>query len=392
MKTAIKFFFSILIPAAITISCNEKKSEQKSETQKTETEKKVAADKVTLTADQYKVAGIHVGKVEMRNLSSVIKVNGIIDVPPQNIVSISAPLGGYLKSAGLLPGQPVIKGHVIAVIENPQFIDIQQDYLESKSRLVYLSQELKRQQDLRKEEINAAKTLQQVSSEYNMLKAKIGGLEQKLSLIGISQAALSSGRISKSANLYSPINGYITESNVNMGKYVQPGDVLFELANKSDMHLALNVFEKDVRKLNPGQPIRFALANETDYNREAKVFLIGKATEKDGTIPVHCHLDYSNDPTLLPGMYVKALIETTSDNVPALPVEAIIQSEGKDYIFIQTDTAQDKFTFKIMPVVKGIEQEGFAAVTLMENINMNTIKVVTKGAYSLLSAMKNVEE
>jgi cobalt-zinc-cadmium efflux system membrane fusion protein len=392
MKTAIKFFFSILIPAAITISCNENKSEQKSETQKTETEKKVAADKVTLTADQYKVAGIHVGKVEMRNLSSVIKVNGIIDVPPQNIVSISAPLGGYLKSAGLLPGQPVIKGHVIAVIENPQFIDIQQDYLESKSRLVYLSQELKRQQDLRKEEINAAKTLQQVSSEYNMLKAKIGGLEQKLSLIGISQAALNSGRISKSANLYSPINGYVTESNVNMGKYVQPDDVLFELANKSDMHLALNVFEKDVRKLNPGQPIRFALANETDYNREAKVFLIGKATEKDGTIPVHCHLDYSNDPTLLPGMYVKALIETTSDNVPALPVEAIIQSEGKDYIFIQTDTAQDKFTFKIMPVVKGIEQEGFAAVTLMENINMNTIKVVTKGAYSLLSAMKNVEE
>jgi cobalt-zinc-cadmium efflux system membrane fusion protein len=392
MKTAIKFFFSILIFISITISCNEKKSEQKSETQKTETEKKVATDEVTLTADQYKVADIHLGKVEMRNLSSVIKVNGIIDVPPQNVVSISAPLGGYLKSAGLLPGQSVRKGHVIAVIENPQFIDIQQDYLESKSRLVYLSQELKRQQDLRNEEINAAKTLQQVSSEYNMVKAKIGGLEQKLSLIGISQAALSSGKISKSANLYSPINGYVTESNVNMGKYVQPDDVLFELANKSDMHLALNVFEKDVRKLNPGQPIRFALANETDYNREAKVFLIGKSTGGDGTIPVHCHLNYSSDPTLFPGMYVKALIETTTDNVPALPLESIVQSEGKDYIFIQTDTAQNKFTFKMIPVVKGLEQEGFVAVTLMETTNMNTIKVVTNGAYSLLSAMKNVEE
>ena len=107
---------------------------------------------------------------------------------------------------------------------------------------------------------------------------------------------------------------------------------------------------------------------------------------------MHCHLNYSSDPTLLPGMYVKALIETTSDNVPALPVEAVIQSEGKDYIFIQTDTAQNKFNFKMIPVIKGTEQEGFVAVTLMEDVNMNKNKVVVKGAYSLLSAMKNVEE
>jgi cobalt-zinc-cadmium efflux system membrane fusion protein len=177
-----------------------------------------------------------------------------------------------------------------------------------------------------------------------------------------------------------------------MGKYVQPSDVLFELANKSDMHLALSVFEKDVRKLKPGQPVRFSLANETDYNREAKVFLIGKSTESDGTIPVHCHLNYASDPTLFPGMYVKALIETTSENAPALPVEAIIQSEGKDYIFIQTDTVQNKIVFKMIPVVKGTEQEGFVAVTLFENFNINDNKVVIMGAYALLSVMKNVEE
>ena len=120
--------------------------------------------------------------------------------------------------------------------------------------------------------------------------------------------------------------------------------MLFELANKSDMHLALDVFEKDVRKINPGQLIRFSLASEADYNRTAKVFLIGKATEEDGTIPVHCHLDVSNDAAMLPGMYVKALIETKSDEVTALPIAALIQSEGKDYIFVQTTSAQNKLT------------------------------------------------
>ncbi len=378
--------------AVVVPACSSKKTEEKTEEKVAAKDSAVMKDVVSLTTDQYKVAAIELGKVEMRNLSSVIKVNGTIDVPPQNVVSISAPLGGYVKSSGLLPGRAVRKGQVVAVIENAAFIDLQQDYLESKSRMIFLSQELERQKELRKEEVNAAKTLQQVSSEYNMMRAKISALEQKLSLIGISTKTVQAGRISKTSNLYSPINGYVTASNVNRGKYVQPSDVLFELANKSDMHLALNVFENDVRKINPGQPIRFALANETDYHREAKVFLIGKSTEEDGTIPVHCHLTVSNDPAMLPGMYVKAMIETRTEDVPALPVEAIVQSEGKDYIFIQTATAQNKTTFKMIPVVKGIEQEGFVAVTLPENFNISTSKIVIKGAYALLSAIKNVEE
>jgi cobalt-zinc-cadmium efflux system membrane fusion protein len=392
MKSILNTLVLILTIITVIPACNGKKTEEKSETEKVVTKDSTATkDEVSLTADQYKVAAIELGKIDMRNLSSVIKVNGTIDVPPQNVVSISAPLGGYVKSSGLLPGQAVRKGQVVAVIENAEFIDIQQDYLESKSRMVFLSQELERQKELRKEEVNAAKTLQQVTSEYNMMNAKISALEQKLSLIGISTKTVQI-RISKTSNLYSPINGYVTASNVNRGKYVQPSDVLFELANKSDMHLALNVFEKDVRKINPGQPIRFALANETDYHREAKVFLIGKATEEDGTIPVHCHLTISNDPAMLPGMYVKAMIETRTDDLPALPIDAIIQSEGKDFIFVQTDTAQNKTTFKMIPVVKGIEQEGFVAVTLPDGYDMKLIRIVIKGAYALLSAIKNVEE
>lgn len=391
MKSIIKTLSSILIITAILTACSDSKKKETEETVVTKKDS-ITSDQVTLTIAQYKIAEIQLGTLQMRNLSSVIKVNGVIDVPPQNVVSISAPLGGYVKSSGLLPGQAVRKGQVVAVIENAAFIDIQQDYLESTSRMVFLGQELKRQQELRKEDINSAKTLQQVSSEYNMMKAKINALQQKLSLIGISTKALQAGSIVKTSNLYSPIDGYVTASNVNRGKYVQPSDVLFELANKSDMHLALDVFEKDVRKINPGQPIKFSLASETDYNRTAKVFLIGKSTEKDGTIPVHCHLDVSNDPAMLPGMYVKALIATITDDVQALPVESIIQSDAKNYIFIQTDTAQGKIHFKMIPVIKGTEQEGFVAITFPENFNAANAKIVMKGSYALLSVMKNVEE
>jgi cobalt-zinc-cadmium efflux system membrane fusion protein len=388
MKSTLNLLVSLFSLVFLLTSCGDKKVEARTETKETATQ----PDVITLTSDQYKIAAIELGKIEMRNLSSVLKVNGTIDVPPQNLVSISAPLGGYVRSSGLLPGQAVRKGQVMAVIENAEFIDIQQDYLESRSRMVFLSQELQRQQELRKEEVNAAKTLQQVSSEYNMMRAKISALEQKLSLIGISPKSVQAGRITKTSNLYSPISGFVRASNVNRGKYVQPSDVLFELANKSDMHLALNVFEKDVRKINPGQPIRFALANESDYNREAKVFLIGKVREEDGTIPVHCHLSISNDPAMLPGMYVKAMIATRTEDVPALPTSALVQSEGKDYVFVQMDTAQGNHTFKMFPVVKGAEQEGYVAVTFPQNVSIDTGAIVIKGAYSLISAMKNVEE
>ena len=347
-------------------------------------------DEVSLTKDQYKVAEIQLGKIEMRNLSSVIKASGVLDLSPESMVFISAPLGGYVRSSGLLPGQEVRKGQVVAVIENPEFIDIQQQYLESRSRMEFLQLEYKRQEELRKEDVNSAKTFQQVSSELNMMRARMSGLEQKLLLIGVNVNSLQAGRISRTSNLYSPISGYVITSNVNKGKYVMPTDVLFELGNKSDLHLALNVYEKDASRIKVGQSIRFALANSNEYNRVAKVFLIGKSTGTEGTVPVHCHIE-NVGASLIPGMYAKALISVTEDLVAAVPSDAIVNDAGDDYLFIQLKNDVNGYTFKMIPIKRGIEEDGYTEVILPEQFSQNS-QLVLKGAYALLSAMKNVEE
>ena len=371
------------------VACNQiSKEETAAETEVTTN----AKDEVSLTKDQYKVADIQLGKVEMRNLSNLIKASGKLDLPPESMVSVSAPLGGYVKSVGLLLGQTVRKGEVVAVIENPDFIDIQQEYLESKSRLEFLQLEYKRQEELRKEDVTSAKIFQQVSSELKIMRARMSGLEQKLLLIGISTNSLKAGKISRTSNLYSPINGFVITSNANKGKYVDATDVLFELANKNDLHLALNVYEKDAYKIKVGQPIRFAVANATDYTRIAKVFLIGKSTGNEGTVPVHCHIEGVKDPSLIPGMYAKALISVSDEvAVSAVPSDAIINTDNNDYLFIQTKTDVNGYMFKMIPVKKGIEEGGFTEVTLPTQFDMNS-QVVLKGAYALLSAMKNVEE
>ncbi|RKD15109.1 efflux transporter periplasmic adaptor subunit [Pelobium manganitolerans] len=386
----------ILTAVLLLAACGNKQTQEKSATaveSAASTDTTTTTSKqITFTTDQYRLAGIETGKVEMRNLSSIIKLNGVIDVEPKSTAIVSAPLGGYIRTAGLLPGQAVKKGQVLATIENPEFITMQQEYLESKGRLQFLEQEYNRQQKLREEDVNAAKTFQQVASDYKVIQARISGLEQQLALAGISKSALQAGKITRTANLYAPISGYIKNSNVTIGKYATPTDALFEIINKNDIHLALNAYEKDLPKLQIGQTVKFSLANENNYDRTAKVFLIGQTTGDDRVVPVHCHLTNGANSGLLPGMYIKAWIETGAEKQYAIPSEALVQLEGKDYLVFQTEKSSDRYIFQLEQVKRGAEQEGYTAVTFPEGMDIQKVDVVVKNAYAILSALKNMEE
>lgn len=388
-----KHFLIVLSALLLFSACGNKQSAEEKTSSETITDSVATkTNEIIFTPDQYKLAGIETGTIEMRSLSNIIKLNGMIDVEPSNMATVSAPLGGYIKTAGLLPGQAIKKGQVLATLENPEFITLQQDYLESKGRLQYLEQEYQRQQQLREEDVNSAKTFQQVASDYKVMQARINGLEQRLALAGINKAALRGGKISRTANLYAPISGYIKISNVNIGKYVNPTDVLFELINRDDLHLALNAFEKDLDKIKVGQTVKFSLAKENDYNRTAKIFLVGQSTGDDGIIPVHCHFQKQDQSGLLPGMYVKAWIETGTVKQMAAPTDAIVQLEGKDYLILETEHSEKGYKFQLEQVKKGTEQEGYTAITLPDSFDSKTAKIVTKNAYAILSVLKNSEE
>jgi cobalt-zinc-cadmium efflux system membrane fusion protein len=73
-------------------------------------EKTVVNSTVTLTNAQFKSANISSHKLETKSISGIVKLNGKIDVPPQNLTSVSVPLGGYLRSTKLLPGMRLSNG------------------------------------------------------------------------------------------------------------------------------------------------------------------------------------------------------------------------------------------------------------------------------------------
>ena len=360
-------------------SCNsETKTEEKATTL-------TAENIVTLTDAQIKNAGIVTGKIEQQNISSTIKVNGKIDVPPQNLVSISVPMGGYLKTTRLLEGMYVSKGQVLCTIEDKQFIQMQEDYLIAKAKIGYAKAEYQRQKELNQSKASSDKVYQQAQTEYNLLTVLIQSYAEKLKFAGINPNNVSANNITKSINIYSPINGYVSKVNVNIGKYVTPSDVLFEIVNPADIHLALTIFEKDINKLSIGQLLTAYTNTNPDKKYPCKIILLGKDFSENRSTEIHCHF-INYDKTLLPGMYMNADIELQSRQSNALPSDAIISFESKNYIFIDKGNKQ----YEMTQVNTGNTENGFTEIASAADFaNKN---IVVKGAYSLLMKMKNTEE
>jgi cobalt-zinc-cadmium efflux system membrane fusion protein len=341
---------------------------------------------VSLSQEQQKLLGIVLGQPILRSMNGTLKANGMLDVPPQNMVTVSAPLGGFVKSTELLQGMKVKKGQTVIVLQHPDYIQLQEDYLTSKNQLEFLELEYKRQQELSKENVTAAKALQQAKSNYFGAKAKVQGLKAKLKLININPQELENGEIQNTISIPSPITGFVTEVNVNIGKHINPTDVLFKIIDTEHLHAEAQVFEKDVPHLKIGQLVRIYLANE-NKERLAKVFLIGKEITPERTVRVHCHLE-GEDPSLIPGLYFKALIETDPQQVTTLPTEALVDFDNKHYVFVEQKAGA--LDYEMIEISKIKSEEDFAEVVLPSSIAGR--KIVLKGTYSLLSILKNTEE
>ena len=316
-------------------------------------------------------------------MHKVLKVNGLIDVPPSNIVSISIPLGGYLKKTNLIPGMFVKKGALLAVMEDPIYIQLQQDYLTAQSRFAYLEADYFRQRDLNATKSTSDKIYQLAKSDFESQKYLVKSLNEKLKLIGIDPAQLNETTISRSINFNSPINGYITKVNVNIGKYVTSTDVLFEIVDPSDLHLKLIVYENDATSLKIGNEVIFYTNNNLSKKYKAHVAVITPKINEERTTDVHCHLVNENV-TLYPGTYVNSEISINNAQVDALPEEAIIKWQNKPFVFIK----QLDQSFKLFAVELGVTTNGFVEV----KTNLKDQDIVIKNAYTLLMKLKNSYE
>jgi cobalt-zinc-cadmium efflux system membrane fusion protein len=365
---------------SLMLACTANKKEEQKVVASSMKQDSTILNVVRLTAAQLKTANLTTGQVQNRDMHKVLKVNGLIDVPPSNIVSISIPLGGYLKKTNLIPGMFVKKGALLAVIEDPIYIQIQQDYLTAKSRLAYLDADFVRQRDLNVTKSTSDKIYQLAKSDFESQKYLVKSLQEKLKLIGIDPTQLNETSISRSINFNAPIGGYVTKVNVNIGKYVTPTDVLFEIVDPSDLNVRLIVYENDVSNLKIGNEVIFTTNNDLTKNYVAHVAVITPNINEERTTDVHCHLVNENV-RLYPGTYVNAEISLNNAKVDALPEESIVKWENKPFVFIK----QLDQSYKLVAVELGVTTNGFIEV----KTNLKGKEIVLKNSYTLLMKLKN---
>jgi cobalt-zinc-cadmium efflux system membrane fusion protein len=349
---------------------------------------------VRLSADEQRVAGVRTGRVRYHSSGGALRVNGSLEAPPQSLVVISAPLGGYVERMPLLPGAHVRRGEAVALIRNPEFIQVQQDYRQALSQLEFARAEVERQRELVREEVAPAKNLQRAQAEYRSLQAQRDALAARLRLAGLPVSA--SGAMVSTAELRAPISGFVREVRATPGQTVAATDPVAELVDPTHLHVELTVFERDAPRVKVGQRLRFTLASDSAGGEHTgHVTLVSRAVDPQArTISVHAHPDDENNPRLLPGMFVRAVIDTEPTKaaapVPMLPEAAVVDYEGRSYVFVQPAGGQPRY--RMVEVRRaGAVENGLVPVVLPATITAETA-VVIEGAYSMLGKLKNTAE
>lgn len=372
----------IIIVASIALStlfigCSDKKEAT------SEAETVASTEEIDLTNDQLKELQLVLGSVEKKQISSTIQVQGKIDLPPQNIISVNFALGGFLKSTKLIPGMRISKGEVIAVMEDQNIIQLQQDYLLAQSKLILAKGEYERQRSLFDANAGTSKLMQQAESEMKIQSINTKSLAEKLKLIGIDLQQLNENNISGQVPIRSTINGYVSKVHVNTGKYVQPAETMFELIDPNDIHVALTLFEKDLPYVHTGDLVKVRFMQEPNKNYDAEVILVNRNVDDDRTAMAHCH--FKQQPSnLLPGMYVETTISVLNKPAFVLPEEAVQRFGNKQYVF----TSVNKNKVKMTEVTTGLIQDGKIEITSSPDQMMHG-EVVLKNAYKLLGMLKN---
>lgn len=338
-------------------------------------------DTVSLTAEQRQLASLKTGQMEYRVVSSVVSCTGEIEVPPQGMASVTAPLGGYIADTDIVPGAYVKKGALLAKLSNPEYIVLQQSYLETLGQLKFAEQDYARQKALVDQHAAAVKKFQESESTYNVLKARLAGLQGQLKMIGVDIRKLEGGTIQQEVSLRAPLTGYVTEVNHHQGQFVEPREVIFHIVDLRDLHLHLNVFEKDIANVAQGQVIRFRPAGGNEDTYRGKVSLVSpKRGEVLRTFDIHGHID-GEHARLKPGMYVEAEIQVSDDSVYAVREEAIVASGNTSYVL-----TEDQGNYEIVPVDTGARMDGWVEIKNAEALR--TKKIVTEGASRLFTALR----
>ncbi|WP_296620435.1 efflux RND transporter periplasmic adaptor subunit [Marivirga sp.] len=393
MKNQIIYILALFLFGISIAGCDSKSTEKENKlNDKSEEEsahKEEGISSLHLSNLKFESLGIKVDSLPTRSLSGIVEANGQLEVPPQHEATVTGILGANVTSIKVIEGDKVKKGQVLAFLSHPNLTNLQSNYIKAYSQFQYLEKEMQRQKRLYDEEVGSGKDYQETLANYQSMNGEVKGYEAQLKQLSLNIEKIQDGEIYQYVPVVSPINGFIEKVKVQIGQYVEPQTEMFIIVNTEHVHADLMVFEKDVHKVEVGQQIKFSVASAPGADLSAKIYSVGKKFEQNPkAVHVHAEIDQKEN-FLIPGMYITARIETSNTEVMALPEEAIIEEEGKPYIFTaksHQEGGKTEWTFDAIEVRTGISADGWVEIKLLKPLPEGTL-VAWSDAYYLISEM-----
>jgi cobalt-zinc-cadmium efflux system membrane fusion protein len=339
---------------------------------------------IFLTAEQFSTMEMEWGNPTQGDFSNEISVQGTVGIPVEGMQEISAYFGGYVSGLKLLEGQAVRKGQVLFYLENPDFIRLQQDYLETSSQLAYLKAEFERHRTLYGEQISAQKNYLKAEADYQGALAKSQSLKKQLSLININADQLTPETIRAKVPVSSPINGFVEDVHVVPGAFLPASGKAVTLLNKDHLHIELFLFEKDAPRVHPGQKVEVSLPDSPDKDLIAQIYVVGQSINEERQINVHAHLvNEEEEKSLIPGTFVQAMVQLDPQQSWALPENALVEVDGDYFILVQKEKTAQGFKLEKVKVIPGAKSHGKTAIQPVKGVDESAV-VLVKGGFNLL--------
>jgi len=427
MKTNIKLIIGIFTIAVLMSACGSSSTGETEEHGEHGEHEEGHGEEgvVSLTEQQMDAIGLKIVSIENRNLTSGIQASGKLKLAPQDKADISPVLGGIIKELRVFEGDKVKKGQILATLEHPDFIQLQQDYINTINNLEYLEKEYERQKKLYEEKVGSGKDFQKITAEYNNSKSTVQGLKIKLRMIGLNESEVAKGKVFSTIPITAPLSGTISLVETNIGAFVEPLSKVFEIVNNDKIHADLMVYEKDISKIKIGQKIYFTTSSLMGQELEGEIYAISPAFKNDPkAIHVHANIATKNI-DLISGMYIQGRIVAENIMTSVLPEQAIVTEDEKTYIFVKKrgeahdhghekeevttkehdhdehaeeeaiDNDEDhghaeheegKWEFEMVEVITGIASNGYIEIKLLKPLPKGA-EIAGNGAYYLLAEM-----
>jgi len=379
-----KTFFTILITTIILSSCG---NQPNSTAVNKEATIAVESNLIQLTKEQAALAQLGFAPIQLGKMKGVAHLNGVVDVPPTGMASVSIPMGGYVQDINLIPGTYVKKGQSLATVKDPTYVQLQENYLAAKAKLVYLQQDIDRQKTLLSQEAVSKKAYQQLQADFTTNQIQVKALSEQLKLINIQPDNLTTEKMTSLVQLIAPISGYITKVNINRGKYVTPSDILLEIMDPNDIHAAITIYESAIAGFKVGMKGTVSLTQDPTKKYPVTILAVSPNINEDKTGLLHCHFD-KIPLNVLPGMFLSADIVVETNEAVLIPIESVQRFQGKDFIFIQS--AENEFKAIQIQVIQTNTE--FATVSNVDAKSWIGKSIVVKNAFSLLGMMMNKAE